>query len=397
MQKLSLNQSSRLVQLLATVIATCFPVIASAQLIIEPVFNRIAGTGPGEASVGVRQIVNGEQTRLGLEPLWTGLPGEIFSYVSGDPRNEGLDNLAFFNDSDYDITGFGLDIVGTGTDTDDPRTIVRGAPIDARFGDVDGDGEILSDIFGNFTISNDGKRIEFTDGLLQPGDRYSGIHLAQSSNAPELAAIDSWMTGAISDSALCLSQEDPVAAAPFNLVDSYCIEPHFDIGAPGEVASVRGTGQFPANENGVLDVFVIWEPKEIGVVEGETFSYSSELTWSSSKPDAVVKEWVGNFNGDPVAYLITNTEDENPAEMTKLATSAVIADRTFDAGQFPGEIGRYHIQIAGLEPGELVTFNKSASGGHIVPEPSNAMLALIGFGMVGLHFRHRRRSTESFA
>ena len=267
-------------------------------------------------------------------------------------------------------------------------------PIDARFGNVGEDGQIVSDIFANFSISNDGKRIEFTDGLIRPGERYSGIHLATSDNAPELAAIDSWITGTISDSALCASQGDPVAAEPFNLVDAYCIGPHFDVGAPGEVASVTGVGQFPANAEGVLDVFVIWEPKEIGVAEGESFTYSSELRWSSNKPDAVVKEWVGNFNGEPVANMITNTAEGEPTEMTKTAMSATITDRTFDASQFPGEIGRYHIKIEGLDPGELVSFSKQGVGGHVVPEPSSAILALIGF-VGGLQFRRRRHSREN--
>lgn len=390
MNRLCVVGVSKRNRLVATAALAFFPVVASAQLTIEPVFNRISGTGAGEASVGVRQAVNGEQTHLGLEPLWTALPGEVFSYVSGDPRKLALDGLAFYNDTDYDITGFGLEIIGTGTDTDDPRTIVRGAEIDAQFGDVDGDNQIASDIFGNFTISGDGRKIEFTDGLIRPGERYSGIHLAMSPNAPELAGIDSWITGTISDSALCSNQGDPVASAPFNLVDAYCIDPHFSIGEPGEPASVTSVGQFPANAEGVLDVFVIWEPKEIDVADGETFTYSSELTWNSNKPDAVVKEWVGNFNGDPVAYMITNTADVEPTEMTKTATSAMIADRTFDASQFPGAIGRYHIQIAGLDAGELITFSKTGVGAHVVPEPSTAILALIGFA--GLQYRRRRRN-----
>ena len=393
MYKLSVLNASGLARLIALSIVICVPSTSSAQLVIEPVFNRIDGTGPGEASVGVRQAVNGVQTEHGLRPFWTALPNEIFSYVSGDPRNEGLDNLAFYNDTDYNITGFGLEIIGTGTDTDDPGTIVR-EPIDAKFGDVSGDGMILSDIFGSYTLSNNDQRIEFKDGSISPGERYSAIHLATSPNAPELAGIDSWITGTISDSALCASQGDPVAAAPFNLVDAYCIDPFFGVGEPGETSSVSGSGHFPANAKGVLDVFITWEPNAIDVGEGESFTYSSALTWNSDKPNAVFKEWVGNFNGEqPVAYQITNTADGEgqilPAEMSKTATSAIITDRRFDDSQFPGEISRYHIQIAGLEPGELVMFSKTGTGGHVVPEPSSAILALMG--MFAWHpFRRRR-------
>lgn len=237
-----------LLPLTFSLLVTCLPRETSAELVIEPVFNR--GPADAEIAVGVRQAVNGIQASLGLEPLWTALPGEVFSYVTGDPRNLELDHLFFINDTDYDLDGFSLAIIGTGVDTDDPRTIDRGAPIDARFGDVDGDGQILSDIFSNYSISADGKRIDFSGGLIQPGDRFTDIHLAMSPNPPEMAGIDSWFTGSISDSALCASQGDPVASAPFNLVDAYCIAPHFGVGEPGQAASVTGVGQFPANADG---------------------------------------------------------------------------------------------------------------------------------------------------
>lgn len=165
-----------------------------AELVIEPVFNRVEGIGGAENVVGVRQAVNGIQASLGLEPLWTAQPDEVFSYVTGDPRNPELDHLFFYNDTDQDIHGFGLRIIGTGTDTDDPRTIVRGAPIDARFGDVDGDGLILSDIFPSYTISEDGKTIAFSGGLIRPGERFTDIHLARSDSPPQMAGIDSWIT-----------------------------------------------------------------------------------------------------------------------------------------------------------------------------------------------------------
>lgn len=390
MCRTSLSSSSKFFMLIVATMA--FPIAANAQLTIEPVFNRIDGTGSGEASVGTRFIVNHEQERLGLGPLWTAIPGEVFSYVSGDPRNPGLDGLAFFNDTDYNITGFGLEIIGTGTDTDDPGTIVRGAPIDAMFGDVNGDGQILSDIFANHTISADGRRIDFTDGLIQPGQRYSGIHLASSPNAPELAGIDSWITGTISDSALCATQGDPVAQAPFNLVDAYCIAPFFGTGAPGETVNITGAGIFPANADGVLDIFIKWEPSQIDVDGDETFTYSSQLTWGSNKPDAVLKEWAGNFIGDPVAYLITDTSAATPAELVRTDSSVTITERTFDSSQFPGPIGRYHIQISGLEPGELVTFRKDGVGGHVVPEPTHFVLSLSGLaGLILLRRRNRIR------
>jgi hypothetical protein len=170
-------------------------VTVQAELVIEPVFNRVAGTGGAENVVGVRQAVNGIQTELGIQPAWQAQPGEVFSYVSGDPRKIELDNFFFYNDTDYDITGFSLEIIGTGTDTDDPRTIVRGAPIDARFGDVDGDRQILSNIFSSHQISANGKSIQFSGGLIRQGERFTDIHLARSDNPPELAGLDTSFSG----------------------------------------------------------------------------------------------------------------------------------------------------------------------------------------------------------
>ncbi|MCA9167617.1 MAG: PEP-CTERM sorting domain-containing protein [Planctomycetales bacterium] len=316
-------------------------------------------------------------------------PGRDFSYVSGDPRNELLDTLPVVNTTMYTLTGFGLEIIGTGTDTDDPSTIVRGAPIDAVFGDVNGDGVFNLELFPNVNLSADGRRIEFSGGAIAPGERFSAIHLAISDMAPELAGIDSWFTGTISDQALCSTQGDPVAAAPFNLVDAYCIAPFGSVASDGTTsAKVEAYGQFPANANGQVDVFVIWEPTEIDVAAGEDFTYSTEISWSSDKPDAVVKEWVGNFNGEiPVAYNITDTSVGLPTEMTKTSTSATVTNRTFDDAAFPGAVGRYHFQVTGLTPGELVTFQKMAVGGHVVPEPTSASLLIFGIGALAMRSR----------
>lgn len=167
---------------------------ARAELVIEPAFNRVAGTGAGENVRGIHQLVNIIQNQFGLEPVWTAQPGETFAYVAGDPRDADLDVISFFNDTDYNLTGFTLSLIGTGTNTKNPTTIVRG-PVDARFGDVDGDGTILSDIFSNYDISPDGKTIQFSGGLIRQGERFTDIHLARSDNPPNFAGIDSSFNG----------------------------------------------------------------------------------------------------------------------------------------------------------------------------------------------------------
>lgn len=250
------------------------------------------------------------------------------------------------NTTNYIMDGYGLSIIGTGNDTHDPSTIVRDAPIDARFGDVDGDGEILSDIFSMFVLSNDGKTIEFSGGSILPGQHFTGIHLATSDSPPNLAGIDSWYTGI--DSRLCSVQGDPVAEAPFNLVDSYCIPSDASIGAPGDAAAVNGSGTFRTNADGQLDVFIIWEPEQFGTDPGEAITYSSSLAWEADKPEAVVKEWVGNFAlpDGPQAFMMTNSADAalTPAELTLASTSSTVTNRVLPHEAFaPVPIGRYHI------------------------------------------------------
>ncbi len=192
----------------------------------------------------------------------------------------------------------------------------------------------------------------------------------------------------------CLTQGDPVAAEPFNLVDSFCVPPDMSIRAADGSATVESSGVFPANDAGQLDVFVIWEPQEIATVHDQSFTYSSNLSWSTANPDARFREWVGNFNpgpDKPFAVNITDTNDAalTPVEFSRTATSASVADRTFTTDQFPPPIGRYHIQITGLQPGELVTFSKSAAGGMVVPEPSSAIMGLLA--MISLAGLRKRR------
>ncbi len=80
--------------------------------------------------------------------------------------------------------------------------------------------------------------------------------------------------------------------------------------------------------------------------------------------------------------MTTDTADaaSTPAEFSARPSAATITHRTFDAGQFPPPTGRCHIEVTRLEPGELVTFSKTASGGQVlVPEPFAALLAILGF------------------
>ncbi len=166
---------------------------AQAALIIEPVFNRVAGSGQADNNFPIYDpgfLING------IAYFTADEPGEITTYASGDPRDPFLDEFHAWNNTNYDITSFTLRLIGTATDTEDPGTVVRG-PVDAIWGDVDGDGLILSDIFSSITISADGKEIIFSGGLLPVGGRFTDIHLAVSDNPPDLAGIDSFFDGVL--------------------------------------------------------------------------------------------------------------------------------------------------------------------------------------------------------
>jgi hypothetical protein len=165
---------------------------ARAGLVIEPVFNRVAGSGPTDNNFPLYDptyLVNGVSYWLADEP------GEVDTFATGDPRDPELDVLHVWNNTRYNLTGFSLRLIGTATDTRDPGTVVREA-VDAVWGDVDGDGRIgSSDIFRTITVSADGKEITFGDGLIPVDGRFTDIMLAHSDHPPDFAGVDSWFSG----------------------------------------------------------------------------------------------------------------------------------------------------------------------------------------------------------
>jgi hypothetical protein len=163
-----------------------------AALVIEPVFNRVDGSGPADNNF---PLYDPEFQVNGVSYWVADEPGEVVSYASGDPRDPFLDVFHVWNNTDYQLNGFTLRLIGTATDSEDPGTIVRG-PVDATWGDVNGDSLVgVSDIFGTITVSPDGKEIRFQDGLIPVGGRFTDIHLAMSDNPPDFAGIDSSFTG----------------------------------------------------------------------------------------------------------------------------------------------------------------------------------------------------------
>jgi len=180
--------------MLAAAAAVCLVCRTTVQaaLVIEPVFNRVDGSGQGDNNFPIY-----DPTFLidGVAYFNADEPGEIISYASGDPRDPFLDVFHVWNNTQYRITGLTLRLIGTATDTENPGSIVRG-PVDAVWGDVNGDSFTgLSDIFASIQVSADGKEIRFEDGVIPVGGRFTDIHLAMSDHPPDFAGIDSSFTG----------------------------------------------------------------------------------------------------------------------------------------------------------------------------------------------------------
>jgi hypothetical protein len=165
---------------------------ARAALVIEPVFNRVAGSGPADNNF---PIYDPEFLINGVAYFTAQHPGDVTTYAAGDPRDPFLDVFHVWNNTQYDITGFTLTLIGTATETENPGSVVRG-PVDAIWGDVNNDGFVgLSDIFGSITVSPDGKTISFSGGVIPVGGRFTDVHLARSDNPPDFAGIDSTFSG----------------------------------------------------------------------------------------------------------------------------------------------------------------------------------------------------------
>jgi hypothetical protein len=174
------------------------PAVCSATLIIEPVFLSTEGSGPAETVLGfyLPDFIN---PATGEPFLTADEPGEVVTYPAGFPRDEGLAEVVrFYNNTEFDITGFTLVLVGTAIEPEPFNfTVQRDPNVDAVWGDANEDGLIgLSDIFATVTVSEDGRTITFSDGLIPVGGRFTDyIFSTTTDQQPFLAAIDASFSG----------------------------------------------------------------------------------------------------------------------------------------------------------------------------------------------------------
>ena len=168
-------------QLLFSTGTVCADALSPSPLVIAPVINRVAGSGTGANLWGLSGF--------------TASPGVEFDYGAGFPADPAHQTYNIWNDTPYAITSMHLSIFGWADATEEPWVIVPDPAYPATFGTVPGTGAgtggAESDIFATITISADGKTIDFTDGILLPGDRFTDIVKSLSETNPNYAAIHS--------------------------------------------------------------------------------------------------------------------------------------------------------------------------------------------------------------
>ena len=168
-------------QLLFSTGTVCADSLSPAPLVMAPVINRVAGSGTGANLWGLSGF--------------TAFPGVVFNYGAGYPADPAHQTYNIWNDTPYTIRSMHLSIYGSADATEEPWVIVPDPAYPATFGTVPGTGPgtgaAESDIFSTITISPDGKTIDFTDGFLLPGDRFTDIVKSYSATNPSYAAIHS--------------------------------------------------------------------------------------------------------------------------------------------------------------------------------------------------------------
>jgi len=184
----------------SAVVAIGWITTASATLLIEPMINFVPGSGPTTDSFplydpGFVNAANGEH------PFLANQPSEIDTVSIGNPPDPSLLTVSVWNNTAYNITSLRLSIIGSAshpTGSEDAWLITRDPSVDAFFGDADLDGHIgLSDIFSSIVVSDGGKTITLSGGLIPVGGHFTDIsHARTTDNGSFFAGVDTSFDGA---------------------------------------------------------------------------------------------------------------------------------------------------------------------------------------------------------
>jgi hypothetical protein len=173
--------------------------MAGAALIMEPVINFVPGSGQTADSFPLYSpgFIN---TATGQPFLVADEPGEIDTVSIGYPRDESLLIFSVWNNTAYNITSLRLSIIGSAfhpTGEQDGWLITRDANVDATFGDANGDGQIgLSNIFSSIVVSDGGKTITLSGGLIPVGGHFTDITNSLTTDGlPFFAGVDTSFDG----------------------------------------------------------------------------------------------------------------------------------------------------------------------------------------------------------
>jgi hypothetical protein len=175
---------------------------ASATLLIEPVISFVAGSGPSPADSfplydpGFVNAANGEH------PFLANAPGEIDTVSIGNPPDPALLTNSVWNNTAYNITSLRLHIIGSAshpTGDEDSWLIAPNPNVDAFFGDADHDGHIgLSNIFSSIVVSDGGKTITLSGGLIPANSHFTDIaHASTTDGLPFFAGVDTSFGGVL--------------------------------------------------------------------------------------------------------------------------------------------------------------------------------------------------------
>jgi hypothetical protein len=188
------------VRLLVPLVAVGWATTSGASyLTLEPVINLVPGSGSSSDSFPLYDpaAVNNAN---GEHPWQANEPGEIDTVSIGNPPDPDLLIFSVWNNTAFNITSLRYSIIGSAshpTGTEDAWLITRDPSVDATFGDADGDGNIgLSNVFSSIVVSDGGKTITLSGGLIPAGGHFTDIfHASTTDGRSFFAGVDTSFGG----------------------------------------------------------------------------------------------------------------------------------------------------------------------------------------------------------